>query len=267
MIQRIHQRLGTAGFVISIVALTLALTGGAYAAGGGLSGKQKKEVTKIAQTEARKLATAGPAGAAGTTGPAGAPGAKGDPGSAGVGTPGEAGKSVTSEEFGAGGKEGHCVGVGGTKFAAAAGPTFACNGKVGSPWTAGGVLPAGATETGTFGAAVAAGGVAFIPVSLSIPTAAPLTAIYVTGGKEFDTGGQEVTGGRCPGITAGVPEAEPGALCAYATTATGTQVFQGLFDPTKQLEPGAAVTGALVATENQAAGEGVVAGVFAATAE
>jgi hypothetical protein len=267
MIKSAHQKLGTAGFVISIVALLLALTGGAYAAGGGLSGKQKKEVTKIAQTEAKKLATAGPAGATGATGPTGAPGAKGDPGSAGTGTPGEAGKSVTAEEFGAAGKEGHCVQVGGTKFTAASGSTFSCNGRTGSPWTAGGVLPSGSTETGTFGAAVAAGGVAFIPVSLSIPTSAPLTAIYVTGGKEFDTEGQEVTGGLCPGITAGVPAAEPGALCAYATTATGTETFLGLFDPTKQVEPGVAVTGVLIATENESAGEGAVAGVFAATAE
>jgi hypothetical protein len=48
MLRRVHQKLGTAGFVISIVALVAALGGGAYAASGSLSGKQKQEVSKIA---------------------------------------------------------------------------------------------------------------------------------------------------------------------------------------------------------------------------
>ncbi|HVV72142.1 MAG TPA: hypothetical protein VHI52_11700 [Verrucomicrobiae bacterium] len=61
-IQRIHQKLGTAGLIVAIVALVAALAGGAYAAGGGLSGKQKKEVTKIAQVEAEKFAGDGSAG-------------------------------------------------------------------------------------------------------------------------------------------------------------------------------------------------------------
>ncbi|MBA3867401.1 MAG: hypothetical protein H0X42_13840 [Solirubrobacterales bacterium] len=53
-ISRIHQKLGTAGFIISIVALVAALGGGAYAASGGLSGKQKKEVEKIAKKDSAK---------------------------------------------------------------------------------------------------------------------------------------------------------------------------------------------------------------------
>jgi len=116
MFEHIHQKLGTAGFIISIVALVAALGGGAYAASGGLSGKQKKEVEKIAKKVAGKPGTnglagaAGPAGAKGDAGTAGAAGAKGETGAAG--------------EKGAKGPEG-------------------------SPWTAGGVLPEGATETGT----------------------------------------------------------------------------------------------------------------------
>ncbi len=69
MINRIHNRLGTAGFVVAIVALVAALSGVAIAANGGLSGKQKKEVKKIAKQFAGKN---------------GAPGAKGDPGAPGA---------------------------------------------------------------------------------------------------------------------------------------------------------------------------------------
>jgi hypothetical protein len=138
---RIHQKLGTAGFVISIVALVAALGGGAYAAKAGLTGKQKKEVENIAKKYAGKP---GSPGAAGSTGPAGAAGAKGDAGAAG--TAGAAG----------------APGAPGTP------------GKEGSPWTAGGVLPAGKTETGTWTVAVPPELEAFsfsVPISFPIPVA------------------------------------------------------------------------------------------------
>ena len=77
-ISRIHQKLGTAGFVISIVALVAAMGGGAYAASGGLNGKQKKEVEKIAKKYAGKPGAAGPAGSNGSNG------AKGDTGATGA---------------------------------------------------------------------------------------------------------------------------------------------------------------------------------------
>ena len=47
MFSKLHERLGTAGFVVAIVALVAALAGTAFAAA-GLNGKQKKEV-KIRQ--------------------------------------------------------------------------------------------------------------------------------------------------------------------------------------------------------------------------
>jgi hypothetical protein len=269
MISKLHQRLGTAGFIISIVALVAALSGGAYAASGGLTGKQKKEVQKIAQTEAKKFAKTGPTGPIGPAGAAGKDGASGPTGPTGLaGAAGAAGQSVTSEEFGVAGKEGHCVTIGGTKFTSASGSTFSCNGKAGSPWTAGGTLPSGSTETGTFGAAVAAGGFAFIPITLSVPTEAPLEGIYVTGGKEFNESNVEVTGGKCPGVTDGIPAAEPGALCVYPGIVSGTQAFQGLFNPNANPPtPGVAPTGTLVGVANSGAGEGAIGGVFAATAE
>ena len=95
---RLHNRLGTAGFLIAIVALVAAVAGTAFAAA-GLNSKQKKEVRKIAKSVA------------------GAPGAPGAAGANGLN--------------GAGG---------------AAGPE-------GAPWTAGGTLPSGQTETGTWSAA------------------------------------------------------------------------------------------------------------------
>jgi len=91
MISRIHDRLGTAGFVVAIVALVAALSGVAIAAG-GLTGKQKKEVTKIAKKYAGKPGATGPQGPKGDPGAAGAKGDTGAPGAPGApGTPGEDG--------------------------------------------------------------------------------------------------------------------------------------------------------------------------------
>lgn len=91
MFSRIHQKLGTAGFAIAIMALIVALGGAAYAAMPGLNAKQKKEVKKIA----KKLVAPGPAG------PAGPAGAKGDSGTNGnVGGTGPEGKQGEKGETG-----------------------------------------------------------------------------------------------------------------------------------------------------------------------
>ena len=107
----------TPALILSIVALILALAGGAYAAGGGLSGKQKKEVEKIA----KKFQGTGPAGA---TGANGTNGANGTPG-----TPGKDGTSVTGTHFAD--SEGGCT-EGGVKFESASGTAYACNGTKGT---------------------------------------------------------------------------------------------------------------------------------------
>jgi hypothetical protein len=78
---------GKAGLAIAVLALILATAGGAYAAQ-ALSGKQKKEVEKIAK-KVDKAAPQGPAGSTGPTGAAGPAGGKGDAGA--QGTPGAAG--------------------------------------------------------------------------------------------------------------------------------------------------------------------------------
>lgn len=99
MSRRIHEKLGTAGFIIAIVALVAALGGGAYAASNGLNGKQKKEVEKIAKKYAGKPGTNGTNGTNGAPGAAGAAGAKGDAGTNGAngakGDPGETGFTAT----------------------------------------------------------------------------------------------------------------------------------------------------------------------------
>lgn len=95
---RFKSRFGAAGIAVGMIALVMALVTGAYAAGGGLSGKQKREVKKIAKTEAQKYANSNPgpegkpgpqgpkgeSGAAGERGVEGPDGEKGDPGEAGV---------------------------------------------------------------------------------------------------------------------------------------------------------------------------------------
>jgi hypothetical protein len=98
MLQRIHNKLGTAGLVVAVVALIAAVAGTALAAG-GLTKKQEKQVVKIAKKYAGKQGPQGPrgdAGPAGAPGPAGATGPKGDTGSDGPeGPEGPAGPTET----------------------------------------------------------------------------------------------------------------------------------------------------------------------------
>jgi len=104
MFSRIHEKLGTAGFVISIVALIAALTGGAYAAG-ALNPQVKKQITKESKKFSKKFskqfATPGPQGPTGAAGAAGARGDAGAKGDAGTnGTNGAPGTNGTNGEAG-----------------------------------------------------------------------------------------------------------------------------------------------------------------------
>jgi hypothetical protein len=144
MIHRIHQKLGTAGFLIAIVALVAALGGTALAAKGALTGKQKKEVTKIAKQYAGKP------GAAGAAGPTGAAGPKGD-----TGAQGPVGKEGPQGKEGIQGKQG-------------------IQGIQGVPGTTGftDTLPSGKTETGVWTAAIPPTSEFFeyrVPISFPIP--------------------------------------------------------------------------------------------------
>jgi hypothetical protein len=187
MLNRIHRRLGTAGFVISIVALVAALGGGAYAASGGLSGKQKKEVEKIAKKYAGKPGPVGPSGATGAAGAKGGAGAKGDAGAAGA--------------------QGAAGGPGPTGPTGPIGPA----GQTGFTAT----LPEGETETGTYAASFKNGteiAEVYVPISFNIP---------LEQGKEAEAA-YYITESSSPAETAicsgsvGDPTAPEGVLCVYA---------------------------------------------------
>lgn len=172
MFSRLHEKLGTAGLVVAVMALVVALGGVAFAAG-GLTKQQEKQVKKIAKKYAGKRGPQGPAGPAGPQGAAGAPGKEGPQG-----------------REGPQGKEGP-KGNPGTP------------GVEGSPWTAGGVLPEGATETGawSFGPTKL---LALSAISFNIPLEETPEVEIVEAG----------TTTNCKG-SAETPEAEPGFLCIY----------------------------------------------------
>jgi hypothetical protein len=211
MLKAIRNRLTYAN-IAATLALLFAMTGGAYAANKFLITSTKQISPKVLKSlkgtngkngaagpagpaGAAGAGTPGPAGPQGPAGPAGAPGAKGETGPAGAAGPeGKPGKE------GAEGLEG-------------------LPGKEGSPWTAKGTLPKGATETGAWSAmAYGVPHEEFVesPVSFPIQLAAASPAgqqkAFVFGqtqteNKEFGTSG-------CEG-TAQEPTAPPGTLCVY----------------------------------------------------
>ncbi len=220
MFNRIHQKLGTAGFVISIVALVAALGGGAYAASGGLTGKQRKEVEKISKKYAGKP------GAKGATGPAGAAGAKGDTGAAGAngtnGSAGTPGQSVTAVHLvPGGGPVGKKCEEGGTELKSASGTEVICNGEEGPEGPqgpAGTTLLPGQTETGVWSFRTV--NTAFATVSISFP-------LRLASGPTFhflkwsEQGTGAVPG--CPSNYSAEPEALPGNFCLYEGEAVSEQ--------------------------------------------
>jgi hypothetical protein len=242
MLHRFRDRFGTAGLAVAIVALVAALAGTAVAASGALTGKQKKEVEKIAKKYAGApgapgaAGPAGPAGAAGAKGDNGAPGekgekgAKGDPGT--PGTPGKDGKSVDAIEIPTSDSS-HCQGQGGAFYEVeeSAEATEVCNGtdgKDGSPWTAGGTLPKGATETGMWAMSASAADAGtesenegvIVPISFPVQLAAELGPgnVHIVG-----NGG----GGVCTG-NAGHPKAPEGVLCVYKSV-TVNSTLSGIY--------------------------------------
>jgi Collagen triple helix repeat (20 copies) len=221
MFERIHQKLGTAGFIISIVALVAALSGGAYAATGANSGGKATASAKAKQAKQGKQGKqgkTGKTGPAGPQGPAGPAGPKGDPGAAGNnGTPGTNGKSVTVTEINSG-DPGECEETGGALVAQEGAPGVeVCGGEEGpegSPWTAGGTLPKGSTETGVW--AFSKGekpGV--VPISFPIPLAKPV-GVHVLELGEPSTE-------ECPG-TPQEPKAKEGFLCLYTNEMEAPEV-------------------------------------------
>lgn len=211
MLTKLREPFGKAGLIVAIVALIAALGGGAYAASGGLNGKQKKEVTAIAKKYAGKNGTNGTNGAVGSNGTAGT---NGSPGGAGA-----AGKSVEAFEIAK--NLPACGGRGGAEYEVEGSGEAAeiCNGAAGSPWTVGG-LPQGATETGVWtvsaSPAIANGaGHIFVPISFSVPLSQAIPAFE--GKVHFVPATGE---GVCTGSVT-EPTAPEGELCIYWTEMEG----------------------------------------------
>lgn len=209
MISRLHQKLGTAGFILSMVALVAAMSGGAYAAISGAEKRMiKKESKKFSKKFSKQFAKRGPAGPQGLPGAPGAQGLPGQNGSDGAngskGADGSNGKSVVVANEGAGPNcEDGGVAVR-REGEATTENKYVCNGQEGSPWTAGGTLPGGETLSGVFGNFGA--GFTYVPISYGIPLEAPATVVLVK------TEGENAA--SCPGNVEN-PDAAAGKLCIY----------------------------------------------------
>jgi hypothetical protein len=235
MFSPLRNRFGIPG-AISVIALVFAMLGGAYAATNSGSGKATASAKAKKGPRGPKGAT-GPAGPAGPTGPAGAKGDAGSNGSNGKdganGTNGTNGTGVTTASFS--GSKGACnEEQGGVEVKSASPAAFVCNGlegepgeqgekgedgDEGSPWTAGGTLPPGSTETGAWAFAGTEADTAgiFVPISFPIPLSAPISGggpeqpshVHYSTEEGFET--------PCPGTTP-FPLALPGELCVYENT-------------------------------------------------
>jgi hypothetical protein len=222
MFSKIRRRFTYANLAMTL-ALVFAMSGGAYAANKYLITSTKQISPKVLKTLKAKNGSNGAPGAQGPAGPAGpagaagtgAPGAQGPEGKAGAN-----GTSVTSSEVKT--TSTTCNHQGGSEFTSASGKATACNGKEGSPWTAGG-LPKGASEMGQWAEPE---GVEYentlqivnIPISFTVPLGAELNESEV---HFVQPGGPLPTG--CKG-SVGKPEAESGNLCVFAEVLTSNVI-------------------------------------------
>jgi hypothetical protein len=304
-LSRLKRRLSAngPGVTIAVIALVFALVGGAFAASGKLTGKQKKEVEKIA----KKYAGApGEKGSPGPQGPAGSPGSKGERGEKGErgpqgdpgieGPPGEGlvTNPIAAEPTGPCGEQG---GVEVLRENQSPGEGEAiCTGKEGSPWTTGGVLPSGATETGSFAISSSQEDalkveepeesgeftyVVYAPITFPIPLQEPLVeeGVHFQGQPNFeDFNGAEPGEVGCKG-TIGKPDtgenppatANPaGNLCLYKSPGGFENAsILGIYALNIGVgggEMGARRTGAVVVLSIPNSGPSHAMGTFAVTA-
>lgn len=229
MFSAIRKRMTWAN-VATTLALVFAMAGGAFAAGGKHHTKAHKK-TAVLITSTKQLSAAVLKALEGKTGPAGSQGPAGAEGKAGAN-----GKDGTNGTSGADGKDGvspagtsfngvaHGCTVGGIEYKGAT-TNYVCNGKEGSPWTAGGTLPKGSSERGQWvimAESHKAGFPLFTSLSFPIPLAAPLISerVHVIGAKEGAGEAEEaaaIKSGECTG-TSKAPGAATGNLCIFVAT-------------------------------------------------
>jgi collagen triple helix repeat protein len=254
MFSAIRSRISPA-VVVATVALVFAMSGGAYAAKRYLITSTKQ----ISPSVLKSLKGAsGKNGANGGAGAQGAAGAKGSDGATGLaGATGTAGVNGTNGVDGKAGKEGK-------------------EGEEGSPWTAGGTLPSGKSETGAWASQQfkAAEGNSTSTISFSIPLAAALgkEGVHYVTSVEVEHGGPEVK--DCPG-TVEDPQADVGNLCLYQggtneAEEPGEEIKVTSITPPSTLNKagaGASTAGAIVLVHYKGpAEEGQLAGSWAVTA-
>ena len=229
--------------VAMTVALVFAMSGGAFAAGKYLITSTKQispKVLKSLHGADGKNGAAGPAGPAGATGPQGAQGA--------TGPQGPAGAAGTTGEPGAEGKEGKA-------------------GKNGSPWTAGGTLPVGATETGVLATPAPSQfseGEVFLPISFTIPLATDL------GAGQVEVVKVGATGTHCTGSPDN-PTAPSAFLCVYLAQEPGPEgvieIIQGGYgiSPVQSETQGSSRSGAIFTYLVNGQKANILAGAWAVT--
>jgi hypothetical protein len=172
--------------IVAVVAVVFAMTGGAFAGGSQLARVVVTSERHEPSSAYRQQAKRGPRGPRGATGPRGP---------AGQGSPGQAGP---------------------------AGP----KGAEGSPWTAGGTLPPGRSESGTWIAAAV--GAEIEPgksegassISFVIRTVLPPAIHLIAKGKAGEEHAAE-----CPGSVS-LPLAAKGNLCLYTSEDQGLTLLE-----------------------------------------
>ncbi len=231
MLSHVRSRVTYAN-VVATLALVFAMSGGALAASHYII-SSSKQIKPSALTEIKTKAK----GATGSAGPAGPQGPAGT-----TGKTGETGESGKTGETGKTGPEG-------------------------SPWTDGGTLPSGKTETGSWsiGETPAEVNPGLGAISFPIPLSTTLTKEQVHYIKKNGTVPPGCTGG-----TAVNPIAEKGNLCIYAaseSTEPGKREFNVLaiiLPGDNGATEGAGKTGALIDASVEA--EGQAYGTWAVTA-
>ena len=257
MISRIVQHLN-ATTAVAFAALILSMAGGAFAFGGGSGPKAAPKATAGGRTATVAVATASKAKSKGTRGPRGPKGPQGPSGSAGpAGPTGPAGPAGPAGPTGPAGAKGE------TGPAGPEGPPGK-DGKEGSPWTAGGTLPSGKTETGTWTFTGTVAEKAFVALSFPIPLPAGTAGTPVLNEEhvhffQVGEGGNGTPGNGCGSGTAEKPEAEKGNLCVYLNYATSPITAEILDSGNPGRAAGAGATGAnlkIASSEPEARGEG-----------